>query len=150
MGQNVPDEQLLRIEMDRGNEPVLAPANIEHVKSFPAGVHIVNALERLFQFREILETASTRGLEPRLQGGYGVTVNLPELDQRLPRDYVHRTKAISIRDTCQLNMRWPCRRASTRATARPRAHHFEADRHPSAGCRDRRESGKGHRVNYRC
>ncbi|MDO8434769.1 MAG: hypothetical protein Q7S58_20420 [Candidatus Binatus sp.] len=85
----MPDEQFLRIEMDRGNEPVLVAANIEHVKTFPAGTHIVDAFECLFQFREIFETASSRGLEPGFQRGFGASVNLPKLRQRLPRDYVH-------------------------------------------------------------
>jgi hypothetical protein len=53
----VPDEEPLRVEMDRSNEPKFVSADIEHVKPSPAGIHIVDAVERLLQFREIFETA---------------------------------------------------------------------------------------------
>ncbi len=64
MSQNVPDKKLLRVEMDRRNEPVIVAANIEQVKALPAGAHVVNAAEGLFQLGEAFETASTRGFEP--------------------------------------------------------------------------------------
>jgi hypothetical protein len=89
MSQDVPDEKLLGVEMNRGDEPVFVATDVEHVKAFPAGIHIVNAFEGLFQFREISKTASARGFEPDLQGCFGVSVNPPEFDQRLPRDYAH-------------------------------------------------------------
>lgn len=78
MSQNLPDEKLLRVEMDRGDEPVLVATDIEQVKAFPVGTQIVNAVESLFQFREISKISSACGFKPGLEGCFGVRVNPAE------------------------------------------------------------------------
>ena len=78
MRQDLPDKQFLCVEMNHGNEPILVPADVEHVEAFPACTNIVNTLEGLFEFREISEMALARGLIPAFQGCLRVGMNPPE------------------------------------------------------------------------
>jgi hypothetical protein len=80
----MPDEQPLRVEMDRGDEPVFVATKIEHVELLLIRTHVVDAAERPFEFRKISEGSLAGSFEPAFQGCFRVAVSSPEVGQRLP------------------------------------------------------------------
>ena len=46
MGQNMPHEHLLRVEVDRGNQPVFVATDVKHVERLLAYWDVIHATER--------------------------------------------------------------------------------------------------------
>ena len=96
MGQDVPDEQFLDVEMNRCDQPVLVAADVEHIELAPTCWDEIYAPEGALEFSEITEPAGFDHLEPCFYRRIGISMLLREVPERLLGNHVHDREPISI------------------------------------------------------
>ena len=79
------DVQLLPVVVNDGDDAKVISSNVK----YRIRVHVVRRIERLFDFRQILETRFTHQLVPRQHGFSRSRVFKPKVGQGFFGDHVH-------------------------------------------------------------
>ncbi len=85
MGQYMADINLITIKVNRCNQSILVPANVEN---YPFVYHIGRGKNGT-QFGKSMEICFLYNLEPACERRLAIRMFFPKLDQRFARDDVH-------------------------------------------------------------
>lgn len=93
MSHDKSNKQLLRVEMNRDNQSIFVPFDVEHVKFSLTDRDVIDAAKGSFQLDKVTKRAGLNGFVPRPQWRIGIEMNTREVPKRLLRDYVHERKS---------------------------------------------------------
>ena len=92
MREHVPDVCHLPVEMNRGNEPILVAADVEHVQTGDP----IDAAENCFEVGEMRKRIRFDASSPDLKRHCCVWVKRPEVNEALVGYHTHEAEIISI------------------------------------------------------